>query len=130
MPKTVRLSQCQSPSEEMVWGGRPSLGVALIFSTFGFGSDRFYVGQVGAGIALLIAYLTVFGAAVAVPIQWLSGLSLVFAILGNRTTAFMYGNMVFFDPPTTFDKVLAVIWILLMVFFIILIPTSAAIVLH
>ncbi len=119
--------EAKTPDEIMVYGGKPSLGVALIFSLFGFGTDRFYVGQVGAGIALLIAYLTVFGTIVAVPVEFLSGLSLVFAILGNRNYAFMYGTTVVFEFPTTFDKVLAVIWIFLMAFFLVLVPCAAAV---
>lgn len=106
------------------YGYRPSLGITLLFATFGFGADRFYVGQVGAGIALLIAYLTVFGLAIGVPVEWLSQLSLIFAILGNRQTAFMYGQNVVFDPPGTFDKILAALWILMYVFFIALIITA------
>lgn len=103
---------------------RPSLGVTLLFATFGFGADRFYVGQVGAGIALLIAYLTLFGLIIGIPIEFLSQISLVFAILGNRQTAFMYGPSVVFDPPGLFDKVFAVLWILLVLFFIALLITG------
>lgn len=101
-------------------GYRPSLGITLLLATFGFGADRFYVGQVGAGVALLIAYLTVFGLIIAAPVQFLSQISLVFAILGNRQTAFMYGPNIVFEQSSMFDKVLAVLWILLMLFLIIL----------
>lgn len=93
--------------------GRPSLGITLLFATFGFGADRFYVAQPVLGVVLLISYLTIFGSIVAVPVEWLSSLSLVFAILGNRRMAFMYGNDVMFEYPTMFDKVIAILWILL-----------------
>lgn len=121
-PRKAQLSCSLSPSPtpDMVWGGRPSLGVALIFATFGFGADRFYVGQVGGGIALLVAYLTVFGSAIAIPIEWLSSVSLVTAILMNRRTAFMYGRTVEFDQPTMFDKIIAVLWIVMMLTFLVL----------
>lgn len=92
---------------------RPSAGIALMFATIGFGIDRFYVGQAGVGIALLIGYLTIFGTIVAIPVEWLSALSLVIAIFSNRVTAFMYGGEIVFEPPTVFDKIIAVVWIIL-----------------
>ncbi len=120
MPRCTVVVPVRSSGEDMVFGGRPSLGVALIFATFGFGADRFYVGQLGGGIALLILYLTGFGAIIGIPIEWLSSLSLVFAILTNRNTAFMYGNNVVFQPSSAFDKVIASLWIVLMISFIVL----------
>lgn len=87
------------------------MGVALLFATFGFGADRFYVGQVGVGMGLLIAYLSVFGVAVAGPVQLLSSISLVMSILFNHRTAFMYGSETFFEESSVFDKVIAAVWI-------------------
>lgn len=110
----VRLTH----EERVLVCNRPSLGLTLIFATFGFGTDRFYVGQVGVGIALLIGYLTGLGAIVAIPVEWLSALSLVVAILSGRTRAFMYGDGVMFEKPTLFDRVIAVLWILLLVLFL------------
>lgn len=115
-----RCTVTTTAAEDAVWGGRPSMGITLLFATFGFGADRFYVGQIGAGIALLIAYLTVFGAAVGVPVEWLSSLSLVIAILMGKNRAFMYGGCVVFAEPNMFDKVMAALWLLLMLFFLIL----------
>lgn len=120
MVKSCQVTACNINYEEAVWGCRPSLGITLLFATFGFGADRFYVGQAGLGIGLLVAYLTIFGLIVALPIQFLSQLSLVFAILLNKQTAFMYGTYVIFDPPSIVDKVIAALWVLLMLFFIIL----------
>jgi TM2 domain-containing membrane protein YozV len=120
MVKSCQVTCSGINYDESVWGCRPSLGITLLFATFGFGADRFYVGQAGLGIGLLVAYLTVFGLIVALPVQFLSQLSLVFAILLNKQTAFMYGSYVIFDVPTIVDKVIAALWLLLMVFFFIL----------
>lgn len=91
---------------------KPSLGLALILACLGFGADRFYVGQMGLGIVLLISYITVFGLIIALPYQFITMISLVIAIFSNRTSAFMYGCHIEFEPPELLDKVIAVVWIL------------------
>ena len=112
---SVTKSSCNG---DMYWGGRPTACVALIFATFGFGTDRFYVGQAPLGVALLISYLLVFGMLVGIPVSLLSAFSLVVMILSDRQTAFMYGRYVIFERPTITDKVVAVLWISLMIFLI------------
>lgn len=116
MSTTVsRRSSCAEKTSacEVTPCGAPSLGITLLFATLGFGADRFYVGQTNLGIALLICFLTVFGLMLAVPITLLSQLSLVMAILTGSRRAFMYGSCVTFAAPTGFDRVLAVLWLVL-----------------
>lgn len=98
----------------------PSMGLTLVFATLGFGADRFYVGEVGLGIALLIMYLSVFGAIIGIPVSWLSSLSLVIAILTGRNTAFMYSRSTVFAPANSFDKIMAILWIVFTITMIIL----------
>jgi TM2 domain-containing membrane protein YozV len=94
--------------------------MTLVFATFGFGTDRFYVGQTGLGIGLLVSYISVFGLIVAFPISMISCLSLLIAIFGGYRTVFMYGQHVVFDAVSTLDKILAVVWVFLAFFFILL----------
>lgn len=98
----------------------PSLGMTLVMSILMFGIDRFYVGQIGIGVALLIGCLTVLGLVVVIPIQIIAQLSLVMAILTNRRTAFMYGCNIIFDPPTVVDKIIAICWLTVIIVGIVL----------
>lgn len=106
-----RQQQCND-NDTTRGGGLPSLGVALLFATFGFGTDRFYVGQFGLGTILLVSYVVVIGLIIALPIQILTQISLMIAIFSGKQTAFMYGEGVVFAPPTLFDKTIAVIWLI------------------
>lgn len=101
----TRKATCSTSCEPV---GR-SQGTALILAFLGFGLDRFYVGQVGFGVALLLGYITVIGMIVAVPVEVISQISLVISILAGSSRPFMYDCV--FAPPCMFDKVIAVLWI-------------------
>lgn len=94
--------------------GGPSLGLTLVLSVFMFGLDRFYVGQIGTGIALLIGSISIIGLIVVIPVYIIAQISLIMAILTNRTCAFTYGDVVF-EPPNIVDKIIAVSWLTLMI---------------
>lgn len=122
----MKRSECSDEISMIPY--RPSLGIALLFSTIGFGIDRFYVGQIGIGIVLLISYITIFGLVVAVPVEFLSQLSIVMAIFAGRQYAFMYGENVEFAKPSMFDRVIAVLWLLTMLTFVSLVVVGIAMV--
>lgn len=86
----------------------PSSGMTLILSLLLFGLDRFYVGQIGIGVAFLIGTLSGIGLVVVVPVQLIAAISLIMTILGNKRTSFMYGCNVIFDPPSIVDKIIAI----------------------
>lgn len=91
----------------------PSLGMTLVFSILGFGTDRFYVGQTGLGIAFMAGYLSIIGLVVVIPAQIIAQISLLLAIFTNRNTSFMYGSNVVFEPPGVVDKIIAITWVVI-----------------
>jgi TM2 domain-containing membrane protein YozV len=93
---------------------KPNLGLTLILSIIGFGADRFYVGQVGLGIALLFAYISVVGLIIAIPVQIISQVMLIYSILTDKTTVPLYGCTEF-ETPCIFDKIVAIIYFLFII---------------
>ncbi len=113
-------TSCKSSNGKVTTCHNPSLGMTLVLSVFMFGLDRFYVGQIGVGVAFLIGCLSVIGLIIVVPIQIISQIALVMSILSNKQTCFMYGCNVIFDPPTIVDKILAILWLTLVIVGVIL----------
>jgi|SRR6185437_6793664 len=105
--RTVK-TVCPNPSESLMTCYAPSSGMTLLLSLLLFGLDRFYVGQIGVGVAFLIGTLSGIGLVVVIPVQFIAAISLIMTILGNKRTSFMYGCSVVFEPPTIVDKIIAI----------------------
>lgn len=91
-----------------------SPGLTLVLSAFLFGIDRFYVGQVGWGIALLLGTISIVGLIIVIPIYFITQIALVVMILTGRTYCFAYGSGVVFQKPTIVDKAIALIFLVIL----------------
>src|SRR5690348_6277753 len=84
--KSIKPNPC---SESLITCYAPSSGMTLLLSLLLFGLDRFYVGQIGVGVAFLIGTLSGIGLVVVIPVQFIAAISLIMTILGNKRTSFM-----------------------------------------
>lgn len=118
-----------SPTHHLTYEHRkPSLGVALIlnFALGLIGVDRFYVGgsQVKYGALTLLGTLILIGIPLNVIILFITQLSICFSILVGRNTSFMYGKSQF-ENPTSFDKIVVIVYLVLIVIMFLLFGVSS-----
>lgn len=93
--------------------GGISPGLTLVLTAFLFGIDRFYVGQTGWGLAFLLGTISIIGLIIVLPVYFITQMSLIVMILTNRTYCFAYGSGVVFEKPTFVDKVIAMIFLVI-----------------